>query len=650
MRFRIAIPLVIFLYLIVFSANGDGSIDSLLVAARNTTGVEQVKTLIRISRALFINEDTTGIQYARQAIRISDSIGYPEGRGMADLFLGLLVELIDPMEAIPYLNESSDTLIKYRHSWAGFGYENVARIWKQLGMYPEALDATLKEIKACEISRDSTQLARAYSDIGYLNQLMGKYSESFRWQWKAMTIARRLEVPDLTGLIYGRIGITFDESGEYDSANYYNKLAISYFEKSDQPEYIPQWLSNLANTAIKQQKFDIAEKYLDRALSTISDVSLSPVMLVNLGNIYTLTGRYQEAGIILDSAIRLTRKLNQPDFMFEAYYRKYELYSKTREPDSALFYYKAYHQLSDSLNSLEKSRHMSMMQVKFETAEKEKELLVQKSARAEAERQKAVAEIKLYRRNNWLAGVTSFAAIIVFVLLWYYERKRSRLERLRQEEVAREREKGILAVLDVQEKERQRIARDLHDSVGQQLSAVRFAVQAIENRAGEENPDLVTELSSLKEMVTETASEIRSISHQMMPRALMELGLVPALQDMLEKSFKIRGITYTFEHHGMDERLTNRLEVGLYRIAQELTGNILKHSGASHVTVQLTRTQTHCVLVVSDNGKGIQKDSGQEGIGIGNIENRLRMLQGEMKLTTAEGRGTTATIRVALNS
>jgi len=219
---------------------------------------------------------------------------------------------------------------------------------------------------------------------------------------------------------------------------------------------------------------------------------------------------------------------------------------------------------------------------------------------------------------------------------------------LMKDQVEHLREKGIKAVFDAQEEERQRIAKDLHDGVGQQISAVKIHLQGLKDAIVKAAPEQEKEFDSIVEMVTDTGTEVRGISHQMMPRALTELGLVAAMEDMLEKSFKYHNIRYSFEHHGLENRLDAHVEVGLYRIAQELVNNILKHAGASKVDVQLMKTRSHCVLIVQDNGKGIGSEK-SDGIGMMNINNRVRTLHGELSFESGDEEGTTATIRIAIS-
>jgi signal transduction histidine kinase len=175
---------------------------------------------------------------------------------------------------------------------------------------------------------------------------------------------------------------------------------------------------------------------------------------------------------------------------------------------------------------------------------------------------------------------------------------------------------------------------------------LRLQNQLRNARMDEAEKETFTQTSSL---LDESINELRSISHQMMPRALAELGLLPALEDLLEKAFGHTDIRFSFEHHRLEgQRFPEHIEVSLYRITQELINNIIKHSGAKAVSVQLLKTPSHLVLVVEDNGKGFrfEDQANRNGIGLMNINSRAKALNGEVNYAPSPQQGTVATIRI----
>ena len=127
-----------------------------------------------------------------------------------------------------------------------------------------------------------------------------------------------------------------------------------------------------------------------------------------------------------------------------------------------------------------------------------------------------------------------------------------------------------------------------------------------------------------------------------MPRALSEQGIVPALEQLLSTSFRSGAVNYAFEHSQLEVELPKELEVILYRIAQELLNNVVKHSRANHVEVQLYQTQKQLVLHVEDNGIGFDEQTGS-GHGMNNIRNRVAMFDGRLNIHSGEKEGTSIT-------
>jgi len=623
-------------------------LDSLLLVNQSLTGEDKVKNLINISRQYFIEGDTTGISFAREAIALAQQIGFIEGEGQAYLFLALHCNSFDDDLTIKYYNLSSSILEKLDHPWSAFGYENAAQIYRERGWYPEALDYLLKSLRVYEKSGDTLQMAKVLSSIGFLNTRLNDNIESISWQNRALQLLSSFHDLEIKGLVLGRIGIAYDEMGIYDSAHFYNDKAIALFREANDDFYLPQWLGNKANTYIKQENFSQAEHYLNLARKELKTDAEKTNLLINQGKVYLETGRYREASLVLDSAIQNAVLLKQKKLWADACFRKYELLKAQDNLAEALDYYIKYTTIEDSLLDEEKAGQIAHMKIRYETGQKEKALLLEQAENEKLAKEKALAEVAVSNRTNWIIGIGSVSLVIIFFLLFVFQRNKRKARAEKDAAIIEERENGMKAIFDAQEEERKRIAKDLHDGLGQQVSAIKMFFQHISKSFLIEKPDLKGDIEKIGRMITDAGTDVRNISHQMMPRALTELGLVAALEDMVDKSFSRSEVKCHFEHYNLTERLPQHVEIGLYRITQELLNNIIKHSKALSVDVQLMKMQNHCVLIVQDDGKGIDEGGKKDGVGMMNITNRLRTLNGEMNMESGSGKGTTATIRVAL--
>jgi signal transduction histidine kinase len=222
-------------------------------------------------------------------------------------------------------------------------------------------------------------------------------------------------------------------------------------------------------------------------------------------------------------------------------------------------------------------------------------------------------------------------------------RRKERAER--DAMVIKEREAGLKAMFEATENERGRLARELHDGIGQQLGGLKHRLESLKDRIPEGVPPTLVDAIGI---VDDTSREVRDLAHQMMPKALERLGLVPALEELLRRAFEGTPVRYALEHHRVPEDLPVELATGLYRIVQELINNTIKHAQAERVDVQLLRNKSTLVLLVEDDGVGVRTDMKRNGIGLMNISDRARSLGGTFALENAGDKGTVATVRIPL--
>jgi signal transduction histidine kinase len=271
---------------------------------------------------------------------------------------------------------------------------------------------------------------------------------------------------------------------------------------------------------------------------------------------------------------------------------------------------------------------------------------------AKYENESKQREISLLLKDNEIKQMELYAsllgiAILVVTGFLLYQWIRLRNRKKIHDEILRQKELRIRAIVEAQEAEQVRIAKDLHDGVGQLLTGVKLGWQNIITEMGASDTSLKTKMISSNDLLNQVAGEVRSISHQMMPRALNESGLVIAIEDMLNGALKNTEIHYSFEHSNISQRFTKEIEITVFRTTQELVNNILKHSGANTLTIQLIKNQNQLVLFVEDNGKGFKFDeSTQKGFGLMNIITRVKLVNGEVNYEPGPFNGTITTIRI----
>lgn len=292
------------------------------------------------------------------------------------------------------------------------------------------------------------------------------------------------------------------------------------------------------------------------------------------------------------------------------------------------------------------NNQLADLNAKYELSEKERLLLEEEGRTQLLTIEKSKTEARLSQRNIWILILLS---LLVLTVSFYYFRinLKKKQHQLEQEELLKaEKQKALKAIIEGQEKERKRIAKDLHDGIGQKLTGLRLAWSHLAKSISEESQ--IEQVKDLTEILSDSSEEIRAISHKMMPVALREVGLSAAIKSMLENTFKYSDIQYQYDESNADGRFDERLEVDLYRICQELVNNAIKHSKAKEVAVQLVKTKNGITLLVQDDGLGVDIESFKKGYGFITIYSRLSLHAGQINLESEKGKGLLAQIRVSL--
>jgi signal transduction histidine kinase len=212
------------------------------------------------------------------------------------------------------------------------------------------------------------------------------------------------------------------------------------------------------------------------------------------------------------------------------------------------------------------------------------------------------------------------------------------------EEITLEKTKRVSSLIDGQEMERQRLSRDLHDSLGQSLLAVKIKLEQARNTNPEKNQQIIYET---QELLKSTIQEIRNISNNLMPSVLEAFGIEQGLMNLCKNTEADTGIKINSSCENLPASVDSRLQIYLYRISQEAINNITKHSEATKASIRISCCENCISLNIADNGKGFDADKdGFKGNGIMNIRERVQLLRGEFHLITSPGKGTRINIEI----
>ena len=246
--------------------------------------------------------------------------------------------------------------------------------------------------------------------------------------------------------------------------------------------------------------------------------------------------------------------------------------------------------------------------------------------------------------DEWIGVLVSVMIIVGVILIreLFNSLKRADMDRFRTEK------RVLNAIINTEENERKRFAKDLHDGLGPILSTIKMSLSALTERI--KDPSGTAILNNTNHLINEAITTIKDISNNLSPHVLSNFGLASAIGAFTTKINQTRAIEIVFKSNMENQRLENDKEVVIYRATCELINNSILHSGASRIEIELNKHEKFITLQFYDNGRGfdtstlIKEDN--KGMGLSNIETRVKTVDGVFIIESTPEKGTSALIRV----
>lgn len=238
--------------------------------------------------------------------------------------------------------------------------------------------------------------------------------------------------------------------------------------------------------------------------------------------------------------------------------------------------------------------------------------------------------------------MTAFA--LAFILFFNFSQRKLISQKLKQQEDL------LHSIIKTQETERQRIARDLHDEIGSQLNIIKLNLHRLK-RKKDDATIFKNTLEEIQELLGNTIQTTRQISHDLLPSVLDKFGLIAAIKE-LSDYYKDTNVELSFVIEENTSEINDKsIELNIFRVLQEFINNAIRHGEATLITIQLSVKQQQLQLILKDNGRGFDVNSKKfkAGLGISNMNSRMNMIGGQIKITSTINEGTTANLSVNLN-
>ncbi len=632
------------------SANETDSLKQLLKSKSDTA---LVNLYIQIAQHYIDENVDSTLYYARTSLPIAEESQYEAGILKLNNLLGNCAQRKGELDSAMHYYDIVEKIATKSKDDKGMAIvlSNKGIIHINRGEYVKALEIILRAIDYEILVGDKKGMAQGYLNVGVVHYYMGDMENTLKYFKKSTALTEELGDLKVLKKGYINIGAIHQHRKEYDEALRYYQKGHDIAKKVNDQTDIHVTLHNMAQVYAIKGEYQQAKENYNKSLAfreKFDDQKGMAGDYINLGNLYKDQEQYAKSNRYYQKAIKICRNKGFLKELEVAYGDLAELYSITGRHKKAYEALSEFVQLKDSLVNEENAKNFAELRTKYETAEKEKALAEERIKTEQLEKENAKVELKAANRSKWIIVIIALAIGAILLVLIKMQSNMRKAQAEKDAAIIAERDRGTKAVFNAQEEERKRISKDLHDGVGQQLSGLKMAFQKLGRELKTIAPERAPDIVRLSNIVSESADEVRAISHQMMPKALTELGLIEAIDDMLKKSLEINNIDFQFEHFGIKERLDEKIELSLYRVVQELVNNIIKHSKATKVSVQLFKNQGKIILIVEDNGIGLKHER-SDGHGLLNIRTRVNTLNGELNLEPSPNSGTLATIRIPID-
>ena len=508
---------------------------------------------------------------------------------------------------------------------------------------------------------------------------------------EAIPVAKKSGDYELISGLYKAVAIIFMNNNDREKASEYLRDAQYYIEMATKrsPTLIESKMETYiinAENLVELKRFYDAKKVLDKAYSTLEkypESNLNDSYFYSEGIYYAKQNKHEKALESYEKGIQSAEKhLNQIalnrlkfaeyevlfklknyngakenlEYLLEKtpfvvdkknYYNELsKVYSALKNYDKAYFFANKYNVINDSLNDTKFQTEIVELEAKYKKAENEKKITLLQS-----QNEKAALMVNNNRLNSILFAVLSVLLFLIVLFLWILNKNEKKLSvqkeiNHQQELTALENQQKLSvssALIEGEEVERKRIARDLHDGLGSMLSGLKIHLKLAEK----ENALSAAEVNTL---LDNSIKELRNISQNLMPESLLKLSLEHALRDLCMANSNAK-TKIEFQYLIQKPNLPKNYEIVIYRIIQELLNNALKYANASEILVSCSQNKDTFFITVEDNGVGFNTaNKNDSGMGLRNIKNRVEFLKGKLEIESELSKGTSAYIELKIKN
>lgn len=510
-------------------------------------------------------------------------------------------------------------------------YNNLGNLNYYKGVYSEALANYLNGIRISEKLNDVKGVARVADNIGNVYYKLNDTKNALKYHELSLEKHKLLNDSEGVASTYINIGLVLQKTGEYQKCLSFQRKALEIYLLKQNSPFVGKCYNNIALAYDEMDSIDLALEYYQKSLRINTETNSIPSAALNyynIGNIYLQKKEYDAASLALEKAKYIFIENGNNEMLKR-------VYQKLSEADLAKGNHKrAYANLQkyDSVQSIvlneEMTSRIAEMQVKYDTDKKDDKLKIQE------------LELSQKEREAFLTKIIFSVVILFIVLLVVFILLRIRSKQKLKDEIDRiEKENSLKRTeIETKEKERNRIAAELHDNVGSSVSFISTKIDWIlkENRLNEQEK---TDLGLLKNTAQEVMAGLRETLWTLNSKSISNIDLCDKLKVYIKSHLLCR--------LEIDDQITNESVIpnedvlSIYRCCQEIVNNVNKHSKADLVKVTFSSDdQIRLKIEIQDNGIGFEKEGGPENYGLRNLQSRMNSIGASLQIDSSIGKGT----------
>jgi len=597
--------------------------------------------------------------YLNISIHQSNALNNDSIKALAELNLGWVLHQTGRNDsALSYYQDALNLYVNTADtSGIARAYNYLAVYYKNSGDFDKGLENALH---ANYIFRKSGNLERYANSLIQLGNIYEKlddddtalacYEKAYRLGIENNFTRYVVNSSVNIAIIHYKRGIKLKENGEplkakeeYNLAKAYYQKAIDFDEKIQNKSELTILYSNLSILYRRMDDDSAAIESAKKAIriaKEINNVGAQLGALNNLGICYKKQKDYLKAKSCYFESLALAKRLKYTEEMANISSNLSNVYELQGNYKKALEYSRLAAAYQDSLFNEKKQKLIEEHKTNYEILHLKDQNQITR-----------LKEEKIRQERNIIYGVASTIVLVLIMLIIFFRMRAKKNHIIAEQKIRKlEDEKKLMAAQSVlvgQEKERERIARELHDGIGVLLSTASIHFSSVESKTDRETGDM---LKKANKLLREASKEVRQISHNMMPGVLSKFGLLEAIEDLFENVEEAGEIEVDLDITFGDKRLPQNMEIMIYRIIQEMINNTLKHAKATKIAFAVSRTEEMIKMEYRDNGIGFNEEKLPHGknLGLSGIRSRVEYLGGTVELKSGKGKGTAYFIGIPL--